>query len=102
VLSLLRAINRSTVKGCRDYAMLLLIATHGLRRSEVSGLEIEDIQWRARVIRVPRPKVSTPLVVPLVDEIATALVAYLRHRSGEVGERRLFLRAGFYRADCSR
>jgi site-specific recombinase XerD len=34
VASLLNAIDRSTVKGCRDYAMLLLIATYGLRRGE--------------------------------------------------------------------
>jgi integrase len=92
VLSLLRAIERSTVKGCRDYAMLLLIAIYGLRRSEVSSLEIDDIQWRARVIRVPRPKIGTPLALPLTNEVATALVAYLRHRAGETSERRLFLR----------
>ena len=92
ILSLLRAIDRSTVKGCRDYAMLLLIATYGLRRSEVSSLDIDDIQWRARVIRIPRPKVGTPLVVPLTDEVATALVEYLRQRAGETTERRLFLR----------
>jgi integrase/recombinase XerD len=72
--------------------MLLLIATYGLRRSEVSCLEIGDIQWRARTIRVPRPKVGTPLVVPLTDEVATALVEYLRQRAGEASERRVFLR----------
>ena len=92
VLSLLSGIDRSTVKGCRDYAMLLLIATYGLRRSEISSLRIDDIQWRARVIRVPRPKIGTPLVVPLTDENATALVAYLRQRAGETNQRRLFLR----------
>ncbi len=87
ILSLLCSIDRSTVKGCRDYAMLLLIATYGLRRSEVSSMDIDDIQWRARVIRVPRPKVGTPLVVPLTDEVATALVDYLRERTGESSER---------------
>jgi integrase/recombinase XerD len=54
VLSLLRDIDRSTIKGCRDYAMLLLIAIYGLRRSEVASLEIDDIQWRARVIKSAR------------------------------------------------
>jgi site-specific recombinase XerD len=92
VLSLLHAIDRSNVKGCRDYAILLLIATYGLRVSEIASLAIDDIQWRARVVRVPRPKVGTPLALPLTDEVAAALVAYLRHRSGEPGERRLFLR----------
>ncbi len=92
VLSLLHVIDRFTVKGCRDYAMLLLIATYGLRVSEVASLDLDDIQWRARVVRVPRPKVGAPLALPLTDEVAAALVAYLRRRSGETGERRLFLR----------
>jgi integrase/recombinase XerD len=92
VLSLLRAIDRSTLKGRRDYAMLLLIATYGLRVSEVVSLELDDIGWRARVIRVPRPKVGSPLAVPLTDEVATALVDYLRHRSPQATCRQLFLR----------
>jgi integrase/recombinase XerD len=92
VLSILRAIDLSTLKGRRDYAMLLLIATYGLRRGEVASLTLDDIQWRARVIRVPRPKVGTPLAVPLTDEVATALLAYLHDRAAEPGTRQLFLR----------
>src|SRR5215469_1878121 len=59
VLSILRAIDQTTLKGRRDYAMLLLIATYGLRRAEVSGLKLDDVQWRARLIFVPRPKIGT-------------------------------------------
>jgi site-specific recombinase XerD len=92
VLSLLDAINLSTLKGRRDFAMLLLIATYGLRRGEVAGLTLDDIQWRARLMRVPRPKVGTPLAVPLTDEVATALLAYLHDRAVESGTRQLFLR----------
>jgi integrase/recombinase XerD len=92
VLSLLRAIDRSTVKGRRDYAMLLLIATYGLRASEIAALDLDDVMWRARVIRVPRPKICTPLAVPLTDEIATALLDYLRCHSRDVSQRQLFLR----------
>lgn len=92
VLSILRAIDLSSVKGRRDYAMLLLIATYGLRRGEVASLTLEDIQWRARVICVPRPKVGAPLGVPLTDEVATALLAYLHDRAAESGTRQLFLR----------
>ena len=92
ILLLLRGIDRSTEKGCRDYAILLLIATYGLRRSEVAGLSLDDIQWRMRVVSVPRPKVGAPLTLPLTDEVATALVAYLHQRTAETDERRLFLR----------
>ncbi len=91
VRSLLHAIDRSTAKGRRDYAMLLLIVTYGLRVSEVAGLELDDIAWRARRICVPRPKIGTPLLFPLTDEVATALLDYLRHGRPESTHRPLFL-----------
>ena len=92
VLVLLRSVDRSTAKGRRDYAMLLLIATYGLRVGEVARLELDDIAWRDRYIRIPRPKVGTPLLFPLTDEIASALLEYLHHDRRDSLHRRLFLR----------
>jgi integrase/recombinase XerD len=56
VQAFLAAIDRSTPMGRRDYAMFLLIATYGLRTSEVAALRLDDIEWRAGRLRVPRPK----------------------------------------------
>jgi integrase/recombinase XerD len=92
VLALLDSIDRSTPKGRRDYAMLLLIATYGLRRGEVAALNLGDIAWRAKQIRVPRSKVGSPLLLPLTDQIATALMDYLRHGRPDSPHRSLFLR----------
>lgn len=92
VLVLLRSVDRSTSKGRRDYAMLLLIATYGLRVGEVARLELDDIAWRDQHIRIPRPKVGTSLLFPLTDEIASALLDYLRHDRPDSIHRRLFLR----------
>lgn len=92
VRAFLRAIDRSTPKGRRDFAMFLLVATYGLRSSEVRALDLDDVAWRARQIRVPRPKVNTPLLLPLADEVAAALLDYLRHGRPASTHRRLFLR----------
>jgi integrase/recombinase XerD len=92
VQALLQAVDQSTSKGRRDYAMLVLIATYGLRVSEVASLSLDDLDWRDRVIRVPRPKIGVPLAVPLTDEVGTALLAYLRDRSPAGTTRRVFLR----------
>jgi hypothetical protein len=51
--------------------MLLLIATYGLLRSDVSSLKVDDLPWRTGMIRVPQPKIGTPLVVPLTKEVRT-------------------------------
>ena len=91
VLTLLESIDRSTAKGKRDYAIFLLIATYGLRRGEVVRVRIDDVAWRRRQISVPRPKVGTPLLFPLTDEVASALVKYLYDGRRESTSRRLFL-----------
>jgi site-specific recombinase XerD len=92
VRRLLRSVDRSTSKGRRDYAMLLLMATYGLRVGEVARLELDDIAWRSQHISIPRPKVGTPLLLPLTDEIASALLDYLRHDRPDSTHRRVFLR----------
>lgn len=92
VRSLLRSIDRSTPKGRRDYAMRLLIATYGIRVSEVAALRLDDLAWRSQRIWIPRPKIGTPLLLLLTDEVATAWVEYLRLGRAPAAHRHLFLR----------
>lgn len=95
VRTFLRSIDRTTAKGRRDYAMFMLIATYGLRTSEVRALDLDDVAWRARQIRVPRPKVGTPLLLPLTDHVGAALLDSLRCGRPASTHRRLFLRVEF-------
>ena len=92
VQGFLAAIDRSTPMGRRDYTMFLLIATYGLRTSEVAALRLDDIEWRARRLRVPRPKAKAPIVLPLTEEIGAALLDYLRHARPNLPHREVFLR----------
>jgi integrase/recombinase XerD len=92
VQAFLAAIDRSTPKGRRDYAMLLLAATYGLRTSEIAALRLDDIEWRAGRLRVPRPKTQTPIVLPLTEEVGAALLDHLRHARPEPSRREVFLR----------
>jgi site-specific recombinase XerD len=90
---LLQAIDRHTPVGLRDYTMLFLIATYGLRVSEIAALTLDDIHWRQGWLQVPRCKTHRSLQLPLTDEVADALMHYLRHaRPNQVPYRALFLR----------
>jgi integrase/recombinase XerD len=92
VCALLGSIDRSTPMGMRDYAMLFLIATYGLRACDIRTLRLEDIHWRQGEIQAVQRKTGQPLALPLTDAAGDVLVQYLRHGRPQTSFRELFLR----------
>ena len=90
VQALLRSIPKTTVKGRRDYTMLFLMASYGLRTCEVVALTLDDIDWRAGVIQIRQTKTRNDVSLPLTDEAAKALIGYLREVPRPAGDRHLF------------
>jgi site-specific recombinase XerD len=93
VQAFLRAIDRTTPRGLRDYAIFLLISTYGLRASEIVSLTLDDVEWRATRLRIRQRKTGGVLWLPLTDEVATALLDYLRKGRPRLAVRRY--RRGF-------
>lgn len=87
----LRSVDRRTAMGRRDYAMLLLLATYGLRASEVVGLSLDDIDWRSDALRIRQRKTRRVLHLPLLSNVREALVAYLRAGRPRTSSRAVFL-----------
>lgn len=85
------AADRSTTRGCRTFAILLLLARLGLRASEIIALELDDIRWEAGEV-VVRGKGRLHDRLPLLADVGEALAIYLRTARGPSRSRRLFLR----------
>lgn len=92
VRAFLPSIDQSTALGLRDYTIFLLIATYGLRVSEIAALALEDIQWRTNKIKIFQRKTSTFLELPLTNEVGTALFKYLKRVPPRPPHRQIFLR----------
>ena len=92
VRTLLRSMDTASPMGLRDYAMFLLIATYGLRASEVVAINLEDIHWRQGILRIHQRKTSSPLELPLTNEVLSALVKHLKRTPPPAPYRRVFLR----------
>jgi site-specific recombinase XerD len=90
VAKLLTTVDRSTAQGRRDFAMLLILITYGVRRSQVVDLRLDDLDWRASTLRMPASKRGRRVVVPITAAVGDALVAYLRARPTTVS-RSIFL-----------
>jgi len=89
--AILAVVDRTTAVGRRDFAMMLLLATFGLRGREVVRLELDDIDWRHNRFRVPSRKAGNTTWYPLPPEVGNAILAYLQDGRPKTQSRRVFL-----------
>ncbi len=89
---ILAVVNRATPVGRRDYAILLLLASYGMRAGQLCALRLDDINWRRRTIRIRAAKGGRDTVLPLLVPVGEAIVAYLRNDRPAVKHREVFLR----------
>jgi integrase/recombinase XerD len=100
--ALLRACDRRTAAGRRDYAVILLLTRLGLRACEVAALRLEDIDWRAGELTI-HGKFQRLDRLPLPADVGEAIAAYLRHgRPPGTTLREVFLRSIAPRASLTR
>lgn len=92
VQRMLGTVDRRSVIGRRDFAMLQLLAVYGLRAREVAALTLDDVDWKAGVVHVRARKAGHAGIYPLVSEVGEAVLDYLRHGRPETSDRRLFFR----------
>lgn len=79
VESLIASIDRSSPKGKRDYAIVLLAARLGLRAIDVCMLNFENIKWEQNLIILIQKKTNREIELPLLSEIGEAIIDYLKY-----------------------
>jgi integrase/recombinase XerD len=84
--------DRSSI-GLRDYAILLLLSTYGMRAGEIKGLRIEDIDWRTETLHIRQSKSGVQSRLPLVPVVGDALLNYLRRGRPKTDAREIFVRS---------
>ena len=92
VRRMLEAVERRTVRGRRDYAILLLLVTYGLRAHEVAKLTLDDLDWKRERLQVLARKAGHATVYPLAGVVAEAIIDYLKHGRPKTDDRHLFFR----------
>lgn len=91
VEKLLAAPDRKTSAGRRDYAILLLIASYGVRIGQIKDLTLNDIRWHQGIISFSSHKRGKPLSFPLNGSVAKALLEYIKKDRGNVPFKKVFL-----------
>lgn len=92
VRTILAGIDRRAPVGKRDYAILLVLVTYGLRAQEVARLTLDDLDWKRDRLRVRQRKGGhATTTFPLSPQVGEALVDYLRSARPETADRHVFL-----------
>jgi integrase/recombinase XerD len=92
VRRMLDTVDRRAIVGRRDYAMLLLLVTYGLRAREVAALTLDDFDWHNDRLLVPERKAGHSTAYPLSPIVGSAVVEYLQHGRPATSDRHVFFR----------
>jgi len=93
VEQMLKKVDRRSGTGRRDYAILLLLVTYGLRAREVGAMTLDDIDWKHNRLQVPGRKAGHSTAYPLATNVGEAILDYLKQGRPETTQRALFFAA---------
>lgn len=91
VQRVIEAVDRRDAIGKRDYAIMLLLTSYGLRSREVATLQLDDIDWQQAQLHVSGRKGGHSTIYPLSASVGEAIIDYLRLGRPEVAHRDLFI-----------
>jgi len=77
---LLRAPDRQTFSGLRDYVIMTIMLDTGIRVSELRDIEIRNIDFTANQIRLSRTKNGKERMIPISTDTKKLIQQYLKER----------------------
>ena len=86
------AVDTAGPTGKRDLVVCLLAARLGMRSSDIADLQFGNIEWRESRISFVTAKTGSPTVLPLTNEVGSAIIAYLEGGRPESDEPYVLLR----------
>ena len=75
----LRGIERNTEVGRRDYALLQLLSTYGVRGGQLRTLRLDELDWAQDRILFKAAKHGKDVWVPMTLEVGEAVLDYLQN-----------------------
>lgn len=73
----LSSLSGSSPSQIRDRAIIVLLTVYGVRRAQIAGLRLSDIDWKKQRIHFPAHKGGKPLLESLHPAAAASLARYI-------------------------
>jgi len=89
--AVLESVDRDTDAGQRDYAILTLLYTYGVRGGQIRALCLDDIHWSKDQILFKGTKGGKDSLLPLTAEVGESVLSYLQKSRPHSASREVFL-----------
>lgn len=89
--AVLDRVDRSTHAGRRDYAILQLLYTYGVRAIQVAALRLDEIEWERDRVTFRAVKGGKESVLPLTVAVGESLLDYLQQARPRGAHAQVFL-----------
>lgn len=93
MILIINQVNRKKAPGKRDFAILSLALTTGLRAGDIASLTLTDIHWKELELHVLQGKTNKIVVLPLQSPVRDALADYILNERPESTCKNVFLRS---------
>ena len=91
VEAILSSVDRNTIAGKRNYAITLIAARLGLRRSDIANLTFGNVNFAQNTIKLFQVKTGQLLQLPLLPEVKSALLDYIGNARPQYDGEQIFL-----------
>lgn len=92
IKKIINCIDRGSPYGKRDYAILLLATTYGLRDGDIRKLKLSNILWSVSKIQLIQSKTQELLLLPLIECVGNAIIEYLKYGRPKTQSEHLFVK----------
>ena len=91
--AVIMSIDLRTAIGKRDYAILLLAASSGMRSGDIATIKLSDVDWRKSELHIVQGKTQITVNLPLNKCAGSALADYILNGRPESNSPEIFLRS---------
>ena len=89
---LIAAIDRGSPKGKRDYAIILLACSLGMRCTDIKNLKMDHFRWEDKKLVFIQSKTREPLSLPLTTQVGWAVIDYLKYGRPKIDSPYIFVK----------
>jgi integrase len=89
---IISAVDRNTITGKRDYAILTLAMHTGLRAIDILNISFQNVDWQKHEINLIQHKTKRPLILPISNSVCNAIADYILNARPKSTLPEIFLR----------